>query len=492
MKYDFSKIFLLTAAVLTLCAFGALRAETRLWPLPADEDANADWTVKINGETADVVNAYTAQAPFEGYDFGGDYGFVSVDTDEPITLEFTTKQDLSHLEIRPASLGLTPEVNAEAGTVTVKVDRPCRFSIEPNGIERPVLVFVNPLETNIPKEDDANTLFFGPGIHRVEGNNVKLTEGQTLYLAPGAILKASVSVAGDNVAILGRGIIDSNEWEWLGIPGDGFALYIGSSRNVTVDGIILRGASHWTVRTQNSENITINNIKLCGSRIQNDDGIDPCNTRHLTVTNSFLRTDDDCVAIKEMKESDGDCSDLLFEKCVFWTDRARVVLIGHECHGPSIKDVIFRDCDIIHARERYFLIENGEEMLVENILFENIRVQTDASHQLPKPLEEMNVDTRNVRLEIDKEEPITWLLRARPVINMYMRKAVPAVIRDVTLRDITITGPETYCGILLNGMDEEYNVDGVTFENCDFFGKPLSEDSPRVTIGKYVENVTFK
>ena len=75
-------------ALFVLFATTTARAEVRLWPVPEGEPISDIWSLEVNGEPAGVLTARTADPPFEKYDFGGEYGFVSLDADEPVVLKF--------------------------------------------------------------------------------------------------------------------------------------------------------------------------------------------------------------------------------------------------------------------------------------------------------------------------------------------------------------------------------------------------------------------
>lgn len=489
MKKRFCAI--LTMASLALAASPAF-AKVNLWPLPEGEASSQYWGVEINGQQADALTARTCDAPFEKYDFGGEYAFISVDADEPLEFKLTEKTgaNLDDLTIRPQSLGLKPTKNAD-GTISVKVDKPCQFSVEYDGRLHPLLVFVNPLEENVPNADDENVLYYGPGIHK-EGK-IALKDNQTLYLAPGAVLHAGIHAEGKNISIRGRGILDGSSWEWRKGP-TGFTIGILNSQNVTVDGIVIRGSSHWTVVPVNSDDVTINNIKLCGGRVQNDDGINPCNSRRVTVTNSFVRSDDDCMALKGLDVKNGNCEDITVKNCVFWCDRARIVLMGHESRAPYMRRVVFKDIDVIHSQTRNFLLEPGENMRMEDILMEDIRFETGKENALPpEALEKMkSLDTSKLRFDVDVANKDNWLFVGRPTVNMYMKTQEPGYIKNVTIRNITVTGPASYCGLLFSGANEEHKTDGLTIENFTVFGQKQNADSALIHIGDFIDKVEIK
>lgn len=478
-------VMLLTGATL-------LQAEVRLWPVPKEEPVSSYWSVEVKGQSAGVLTARTADPPFEKYQYGGEYGFVSLDCDEAvsITIREKTGRSLDRLTIRPHSLGLTPKKNAD-GSFEVKVSAPCQFSVEVNGREHPLLVFVNPLEKNVPDKNNPNVIAFGPGIHEPKGGAIRLKDHQTLYLAPGAIVKCGIEATGSNITICGRGVIDSSQWQWRHGP-TGHVVSIHESKNVRLEGVIIRGASHWTVVPVNSDDVKIENIKICGGRVQNDDGINPCNSRKVDIRNCFIRTDDDCIALKGLRNSYGNCEDITVENCVFWCDRARIVLMGHESRAPYMRRITFRNCDIIHSQPRHFLLEPGEEMKLEDLLFENIRFEKGEAAPTAAEVTDKKIDTSKLRFDIDTNNKEHWLFVAQPAVNQYMQTKVPGHISRCVIRNITAEGTPVFCGILFAGKDSEHRTVGVTLENIDLFGKKLTEKSPELNIGSFVDSVIVK
>lgn len=468
-----------------------LYAEIRLWPVPKDEPKSQYWTMSVNGQSAEILTARTADPPFHQYQYGGEYAFVSLDANEPVHLKFKGPVGiaLTELIIRPQSLQLVPKKNKD-GSFELTVSDPCQFSVELNGREHPLLVFVNPLEKDIPDPGN-NTILYGPGIHTPENGIITLKDDQTLYLAPGAIVHCGIQVQGRNIRIHGRGIIDSSNLFWRFGPTP-HVVSISQSQNISLEGVIIRGASRWTVVPVNSEGIKIENIKICGGRVQNDDGINPCNSRSVHIRNCFIRTDDDCIAIKGLNNRWGNCEDILIEKTVFWCDRARIVLLGHESRAPWMRRITFRNCDIIHSQERNFLLEPGEKMRLEDLLFEDLRFEMGKENAMNPQAMGKGINTDKLRFDIDVKSNENWLFVGRPVVNQYMKTKVPGHIKNCTIRNITVSGPASYCGILFSGADPDHRTDGLLFENISLFGTKLNADSPQFHIGNYTDHVKIE
>ena len=358
------------------------------YPAPAGEVLSADYQVSVDGHKVDVYTARVLDPPFAGkeWDFGGPYSFANFDMDGRVTVRIVSKRSLRATVIRPDSAGLKKKVIDEH-TLTLSLNGPRKVSIEPDGKRGPLLLFANTLETDAPKASATNVIFFGPGLHKPE--LIRAGDNQTVYLAGGALVKGSIVARGTNIHIRGRGILDGSDYEWRKGPhGVTVGIY---GTNITVSGITIRGSSHWTIVPRGSRHVTVRNVKLCGSRVQNDDGINPCNSQDVLITDCFIRSDDDCVALKglDLKTPDNNVERITVENCILWCDRARIFLLGHESRAAFMRDVKLRNLDIIHFTMTPFLFEPGEDMRLENIRVEDVRIHGEGQKELIrlKPVE---------------------------------------------------------------------------------------------------------
>ena len=89
------------------------------------------------------------------------------------------------------------------------------------------------------------------------------------------------------IRICGRDVLDSSPWEWRKGP-TGHVVQMLECQDVTVEDITIRGASHWTVVPTKCDGVTVRNVKLCGGRVQNDDGINPCNSRNVLIEDCLI------------------------------------------------------------------------------------------------------------------------------------------------------------------------------------------------------------
>jgi hypothetical protein len=400
--------------------------------------------------------------PFAGkqWDFGGPYAFANFDTSGPVTVRITSRRPLGKTVVRPATGARLTVVDEH--TLTLELDGPRKVSVEPDGKRGPLFLFANPLEEDIPAEDAPDVIYFGPGIHHPGA--IEAGDNQTVYLAGGAVVKGAIVARGKNIRIAGRGILDSSDYEWREGPHHVTVGIYGE--DIKVSGITIRGSSHWTIVPQHSRRVTVSNVKICGGRVQNDDGINPCNSQDVLITDCFIRTDDDCVALKglEFNGQNSNVERITVEKSILWCDRARIFLLGHESRADFMRDIVLRDLDIIHFAGTPFLFEPGEDMRLENVRVKNVRLHGEGQEEF---------------------------IRLKPVVNQYMRKKTPGFVRDIVFEDVALTGKPGAYRIQIAGADAEHGVEDVTFTGVTLNGTPLAKDVSHLIIGSHVSGLRF-
>jgi len=439
--------------------------EVVTYPAPDEEVSSSGYQIQVADRKIDTYMARVLDPPFAGkrWDYGGSYSFANFDMSDSVVVRITSKRSLRNVVIRPQSYGIKPKL-VNDHTLTLALDRPLKISVEPDGKKAPLLLFANHIETDSYKAGDENVVYFGPGVHKPE--KIVMGSNQTLYLAGGAVVKAEVLVKGTNIRICGRGILDGSDWQWRTGPV-GNLIAIRNSTDVEINGITLRGSSHWSIVPKNSKRITVRNVKLCNSRVQNDDGINPCNSQDVLITDCFIRSDDDCIALKglDFSAKNSNVERITVENSTLWCDRARIFLLGHESRAAFMRNITIRNLDIIHFTMTPFLLEPGEDMRLENVTIEDIRMHGEGQREF---------------------------IRLRPVVNQYMRNKVPGFIRNVLFKNVTLDGQPGEYLVQIQGADAEHDVRDITFENVSITGAKLEKKSKQVRIGKHTEKLRFK
>lgn len=443
-------------------------AEVQTYPAPEGEAITDVYSVTVDGEPVDV---YAAQSQH----FEGDYYFASFDFSGKVAINVTSKFPMEKTQILPKHFAL--DVKCSNNAVDFVTDQPFRASVEPNGRVKPLLLFGNAIENDAPDPNAPNVVYFGPGVHRP--GKITLCDHQTLYLAQGAVVKGAVLATGENITVCGRGILAGEDSPRFSGPGR-FMLDLTECKNVTVRDITIRNPWSWTAVTWNCDGVVFDNVKICGSRMINDDALDLVNTQNVVVRNCFFRTQDDSIAVKGAAKMTRPCENIKIENCQFWTDVANIFRIGYECETEGMRGIDARNIDILHYSKNYraptdywantiIWLQPSNNMTLENCHFENFTIYSDGSAMI--------------------------LLMAKPMRCTYgdIKKPEPGRIKNCVLKNIEVVGiPGDFGGVLyFLGADAKHSVNGVTLENIRYFGEPIRQNSPCVEIGPNVEYVEF-
>lgn len=493
----FIRIYLI---IILLFNVFACFAQVKSYSAPAGQPLSEDYTITVNGKDVPVY-------PVLSQHHDKKYSIAYFDFSGKVTVKIRSKLPLNKLVVLPERLGVKPDVSN--GEASFTLDSPVDLSFEPTGQDSPLLLFSNAPETDVPDKKDPNLIYFGPGIHNPADGLIKLHNNQTLYIAGGAVVNAGIDASGDNIRIMGRGILDGSDWQHNAGPND-FFVNATDCNNLLIKDVILKGSYYWTVVPQRCDRVLIDHIRLAGSRCGNDDGVDPCNSSNVTIRNCFFRTDDDAISPKGTTRAGGEltsrpCENILVENCTFWVDYANVFRIATESSCPGVRNFIARNIDVIHFPDRnpvqIFYLHPTGNMPMENLTFENIRINGEGKVNLFKitPMLQL-VGTRPI--EVPKPNDIQIGQGRRGMGSRGYGEFIPInaagpYVRNVTFRNISLTGnaeaSEREPGaIWLQGISEDHDVSNVVFENVTRYGVPLKLDSPGMKMtGGFNKNIIF-
>lgn len=462
-------------------------------PAPVGEVRSELYTVKVDGQAVPVYACRVSAIPFNqvwpGYQRPLEQtelaGFASWDQSRPVKVEIESSKAIESVTIRPLSRGLKPTV--EGRQISFELASPGQVVVEVNDSHGALHLFANPPEANVPKPDDDGVLYFGPGVHRP--GKVELQTGQTVYLAAGSVVYGSLQ--GTNVSdvrICGRGIIDQAPFE----RGFGGAVRLRGCSNVSVEGLVMRDPDVWCLAVFACDNITIQNVKLVGLWRYNADGIDICNTRHVTVEDCFVRAYDDALVVKGLagaggKGDDQPVRDVTFRRCVLWCDWGRAMELGAETCAPEMANVAFEDSDIIRTTHIALDIQHGDRAKIHDIRFERIRVEMEEPNPRPK-MQRSPEDTYDPGPDGFLPTLAVIVIRG----TNYSKDQVRGTVRNVVFQDIDITAPGMPASTFV-GADPEHTVEGVVCRGWRFNGQPLTSlEAMHLKLGAHVSGVTVE
>ena len=189
-------IALLSIMAVVLVAPLALAGTVQVHNAPAGEELSKDYTVQVEGQDVPVYSVKVASADrilrframddkTHSADYFGNASFAYFDMEGSVTVKVTCSEPIRTAKALPSSYKISPTIDGKTLTFTLKEPKP--VTIEVNGSWVGALhLFANPPETNIPKSGDPNVIYYGPGIHEV--SHVVVTNNQTVYVAPGAVV----------------------------------------------------------------------------------------------------------------------------------------------------------------------------------------------------------------------------------------------------------------------------------------------------------------
>ena len=428
---------------------------------------NDDYTVRVRvpgGEWKDLFE-YNVQVDMDRVQ---DASMVQFDMDSPV--EVMVKKNngtVSGVDIRPLAWKIL--YKQYQNTILFTLEKPQYLSVEFNGDRLHNLhLFANPLETETYAKEELGVMYFGPGVHRAKdlpNNQIRVPGNTTVYLAPGAVLKAKLLVDKvENVRIIGRGILDH--------PVRG--IEITDSKNVLVDGITVVNPDHYTVFGGGSKGVTIRNLKSFSCRGWSD-GIDMMCCHDVLIDNVFMRNSDDCIAFYNHRWNWwGGTNNVTVQNSVLWADIAHPINVGGHGDpdsptGEVIENLTFRQIDILEHDEDdvpyqgCMAVDCGDNNKVKNVLFEDIRVEN---------IQEGRLFHVNVRF------------------NSKYDKKPGQGIDGLTFRNITYNGIGENPS-LIKGYDSERMVENVTFENVVINGERMKNVKDFIT-NEYVKGVKVK
>lgn len=474
--------FVLSLLLVFALGLSSARAGTvRVYSAPPGEPLCADYAVSVEGRDVPVYIAKVAPEKPElrwkamddkanSADFFETASFTYFDMEGAVSVTVTCPEEVRSAKLLPTSFSLKPQVRGK--TVTFRLLEPKPVTLEINGKWTGALhLFANPPETDAPKPGDPNVVYFGPGIHEV--THLVVTNNQTVYVAGGAVVRGVIGpdepyrissysglrtysptlvLRGENIRLRGRGIIDGSR-----CTTHARNLVHVEGKNISLEGVILRDSSTWTVPVRRSDRVRINNLKLIGYRA-NADGIDICNSRDVTVESCFIRTLDDLIVVKTDR-GQGEARKILARNCVLWNEVAHALSVGAELR-ENVDDVLFTDCDIIHDKGREWTLRvfHCDSARITNVRFENLRIEESP---------------RLISL---------WINKA-----VWTRDAKRGHIENVSFSNIQAVSSPLRVELL--GYDEEHAIENVLFQNVVVNGQPLTP--AQVRTNGFVRNVKF-
>ena len=357
---------------------------------------------------------------------------LSAEGDVHLTIR-TLASEAETAELLPERPGNTVAVAAD-GSVQVKLklsaEHPGYYFVRINGEHgdrHPLFIFADPPETDVPVRGPG-VHFFGPGVHDI-GPHFAVKTGETVYLAPGAVVRGTIAARGTNVRIRGRGVLSGEllQEEWMrhkrGLvakPKDARAsgiapmvwndAWLGST---TVEGVTIIDAPSYNLKLTGG--FEVRNVKLLSWNYSTD-GVGGSGGPGL-VEHSFFKVNDDVFTLYWPGRT--------LRNLVIWKQMNQAVFqLGYGYPLP-VSDILAEKIEIIRdetetqdGHRGIIVLSASKGCRFKNVRFEDIKVHGDTLNLLA-------IDN------LDQDTP--W---AAPIKGVTLRDI------DLVLRRMTVAGTE--------------------------------------------------
>lgn len=436
-----------SALALACAAHGA----SRVYEYSPDAPRSERFSLSVDGKDCLV------------YPAGGAGDVAPFDIDGVAKLHVKYFDDIKTAAVRPLSKNVKIEKSG-AREIEFSIAGPCNLAVEINGRNRPLFVFANPPAK--PPAKRANSVVFRAGKIYDAGLGKKIASDTSVVVEGGAIVYGTF-VAGDpktaeptrNISLSGNGIISG---ETIPRPQERREITFLKTKSLEVSGITVVHPTNWTLALFACESVKIDNVKVV-SDSPRDDGIDLVSCKNAAVENCFLRTRDDCIAVKagvsyggikffEMGV-DASSENILVKNCALWNGIwGNALEIGFETRGDEIKNVSFENIDILRTLgtggdEGVFTIHNGDRAKISNVLYKDIRVEEAEGYAV-------NIRVLHSRYSKDKER---------------------GSVSGVRFENVSVHS-EKPLKMKIEGFGENSAAEDVVFENFSINSAPLKAD----------------
>lgn len=374
-------------------------------------------------------------------------------------VEVELSDDFQNYTLKPARHGIAVERNGRKLRFTLQ--KPLKLVLHVDALP-PLAIIATPLETVLPDRQDPRLLYFPPGV--TTAGVIRPVSGQTIYLAPGALVKGRIEAKNvSGVSIRGRGILDITGHSDRGKKTHG--ILFENSRDITVEGIGVR-AFHtwWQTLFLNSRDILVSHLNLFGVGV-NTDGVDIDGVRDFVVSDCFIRAEDDGLgwhSLDAAANGERNTERAVARDLVIWnTGAGNGIRIGASMETQLWRDILVENVDILMHDGAGIYSDFSDWAWCEDLTFRNITIEKPSS-------------------------PIVFKILKTHYSNSTGFLDERGHIERLVFENVVMNGGR----ISLAGHDETHRIDRVYFNDCINAGAPL-KTLAGITVNAHVTDVRF-
>ena len=464
------------------------------------EDEISFYKVIANGKKCEVLPCRVSAMPFNmfwpGHQREKDQTeiayFINIFGDEEVELSVTCQQKLKNPVVRPLAKKIDLDIKEDTVKFTLKENG--QYVFENENEHFALHIFYN------PKKDytEEATHYFGPGIH--QPLLITLKSNESLFIHPEAIVYGTVFAENaENIHIYGGGILDDSCQERVvnrcvsDYPIGNIKLK--NCKNVVIEDVILLDSAVFSVSIGESENVTVDNVKIVGQWRYNTDGIDFVNSSNALIKNCFIRAFDDCTCVKTVNNHDIS-ENIKIQNCVLWCDWGKTLELGLETAADIYRNISYDDCYLIHNTDGALAISNGCYADISGVTYNNIHIEFQSYNR--KQIIHSSDKDRYV------DNGITDLANVISIYNWKFSSGYSAVIaderdkkygytHDISFNNIYIYSDmeNTDLKLRLWSFSEESPVENIEISNVYMNGKKIKSLDEFIIESKFAKNIKF-
>lgn len=457
--------------------------------------------VTVNGRK---VGLYNDRSHWGGLVHFGSFEFAN---GKEITIRITYAKPLESFEVLPGKkLDLLSVSRKGKRTVEIRTARADQnITLLVNGEPRKdaLHLFCNSVDAAAPKVPDSKGYhryeqeklhYFGPGFYDLEKvlggkDMLVLEDGWKVYVAGGAVLYGRIGLWGTHkgTKVCGRGMIynDTHNPRVL--------FEANECEGADVEGVLFHAhrPGVWQVVINHCRNVEFKGVKILSTRYASTDGLDIVNSQQCAFLNTFIRANDDAIAIKGLdSRAPAECPptrNLTFCGMQLWNDCNCAMGIGAENHCSLYENIRFMNSSILFSYDDpdYHEVLDERAALaiccIHGTYFRNISYE--------------NIDVYHCeRLIAAGFQPSFWF---GFLPGDQSTPGGMSNIRYVNVQSYSNSGSNIANQIHIYGWQREgtpsKSVDGVMLDRVCIEGKPVTSASdPHLVLGPNVVNMTFK
>ncbi len=182
----------------------------------------------------------------------------------------------------------------------------------------------------------------------------------------------------ENIALVGRGVIDGQGKHFPARPGDDamrpYIVRFSECRNIRVRDLTFLDSARWLSHYLACENVVIDGITIRSMIRENRDGIDIDSSSDVRISNCHIESGDDAIVLKATAARP--CRRVTVTNCVL-SSTASALKLGTESIG-GFEDILFTNCTIYDTKGDAVAVEEVDGGMCRRVNISNITMNNVA------------------------------------------------------------------------------------------------------------------